>query len=78
MRQAIDIAEPAPNRQPWHISLVEALGIAQRAADTCGLPQTLYRDADTAGWTSLEPTCSRLNRPGTELALTVLPTRYWS
>ena len=78
MQQPIDIIDPPPNQQHWHVSLSDALGIAQRAADTYSLPQTLYRDAQTSGWTSLEPTCTRLQRPGAELALTVLPSRYWS
>lgn len=53
----------------------EAIDAATRAATSIGLPQTVYRNADSAGWWHTNPFARLLDRA--ELALTMLPANYF-
>lgn len=59
----------------WHNKLEAAIGQAQRAADVTGLPQTVYRNAETCGWANTNALANVLAR--SEVAVTILPTRYF-
>jgi hypothetical protein len=61
--------------QEWHIKQETAVQIAQQDADTFGIPQTVFRNADTCGWTSTNPFAPMLTR--SEVSITMLPTRYF-
>lgn len=61
----------------WHISLSEAARLALQATDTYGLPQTLFRTQQTCGWTHTNTFATVLNKTQTELAVTILPARFF-
>ena len=54
----------------------EAISIAEHIADASGLPQTVYRDANSAGWASTNALANRLD--GAEKLMTALPIRYFN
>lgn len=58
------------------VRLEEAIQTAYRSSDETGLPQTVYRDGDSGGWSHTNAFASRLVRA--ELAVTALPTRYFT
>lgn len=53
-----------------------ALSSAAVAAETFGLPQTVFRDRDSAGWGHTNSVAGRL--ANAELWLTTLPSRYFA
>ncbi|KAF1003934.1 MAG: hypothetical protein GAK28_04397 [Luteibacter sp.] len=58
------------------VRLEEAIQTAYRSSDETGLPQTVYRDGDSGGWSHTNAFANRLARA--ELAVTALPTRYFT
>lgn len=58
------------------VRLEEAIQMAYRSSDETGLPQTVYRDGDSGGWSHTNAFANRLARA--ELAVTALPTRYFT
>ena len=62
----------------WHISVDTAVSIAERSANASELPQTVYRTQDTGGWTNTNALASSLGKRETELAVTILPKRYFA
>lgn len=56
-------------------TLMSAINHATRAADKFMLPQTVYRNAESAGWGHTNPLSRLLEKA--ELALTVLPERFF-
>lgn len=54
----------------------EAIQMAYRVSDETGMPLTVYRDADSGGWSHVHAFANRLARA--ELAVTALPTRYFT
>jgi hypothetical protein len=60
----------------FEISLETAEHYASAAADQFGLPQTLYRTADTCGWANTNPFASVLR--GAEIHATILPRNYFA
>lgn len=71
--------KPAHDAEPsWHIKLEEGISTATRLADSTGLPQTVYKTADTCGWTNTCFISRVLAQPETQVHLTVLPARYFS
>lgn len=65
-----------PTLRSWEIKRSAAQVMAMRAADTYGLPQTVYRNADSAGWAHTHPFASFLAR--SEVFVTVLNSNYFS
>jgi len=61
-----------------HFKQDAARSDAQRAADTFGLPQTVYKTANTYGWTNTNALANLLSDPGTQVDMTVLPFRYFT
>lgn len=57
-------------------SLQTAQNSAVRMADKCGLPQTIYRNADSGGWWHTNALAPLLQK--SEVSVTVLPVRYFS
>lgn len=57
------------------ITLFSAINHATRAADKFVLPQTVYRDNESAGWWHTNPLSSRLEKA--EVALTILPECFF-
>jgi len=51
---------------------------AQRAADSFGLPQTVYKTADTYGWAHTNALANLLSSPGTQVHMTALPFCYFT
>lgn len=56
----------------------QAVGMAKRAANQHGLPQTVFRTEDTAGWSHTNPFSRVLGQCTTEVFVTALPGRYFS
>lgn len=52
-----------------------AIDAAGRAADSFGLPQTVYKDADSCGYWHIHAFARRLEKA--EIVLTMLPTYYF-
>ena len=57
-------------------SLQTAQNSAVPMADQCGLPQTIYRNADSGGWWHTNALAPLLQK--SEVSVTVLPVRYFS
>lgn len=57
-------------------SLQTAQNSAVWMADQCGLPQTIYRNADSGGWWHTNALAPLLQK--SEVSVTVLPVRYFS
>ncbi|MGT2457708.1 hypothetical protein ACU4GI_32930 [Cupriavidus basilensis] len=66
----------APQLVNYDTSRDHAEHCATRAADTHGLPQTVFRDKDSCGWWHTNSLAGRLDRA--ELAVTMLPARYFT
>lgn len=60
---------------PCDCKLSEAIDYATRAADTSGLPQTVYRNETSGGWWHTNFAAPLLDRA--ELSVTMLPARYF-
>ncbi len=58
------------------VRLEEAIQMARRSADETGLPQTVYRDGDSGGWSHTNAFANRLATA--DLAVTALPMRYFT
>lgn len=56
-------------------TIAEAEAHASICASQCGLPQTIYRNADSSGWWHTNALAPLLNKA--ELHMTVLPARYF-
>lgn len=54
----------------------EAENHASVLANQCGLPQTVYRNADSGGWWHTNALAPLLQKA--EVTVTVLPSRYFS
>ena len=63
--------------QSWHIKQDHAVEIAQKAANVYGLPQTVFRTPQTAGWANTNPYASFLPSRDCELFVTMLPRNYF-
>lgn len=63
-------------QDPTLNSLPCAVLEAARAADATWLPQTVYTDASSHGWTHLAVGCRRLDT-ASELHVTMLPSRFF-
>lgn len=59
----------------YDTKLAEAVSVATRAADEYGLPQTVFRTADTCGWANTNPLASALTKA--ELSVSILPSNYF-
>lgn len=57
-------------------NLQAAQDSAVRVADQCGLPQTIYRNADSGGWWHTNALAPLLQK--SEVSVTVLPFRYFN
>lgn len=57
--------------------LPEALARAQAAANTSGLPQTVYKTTETYGWDNTWFGALKLQAPRAKLHASILPTRYF-
>jgi len=57
------------------VRVEEAILLAYQASDRTGLPQTVYRDSDSGGWSHTNAFANRLS--AAEVALTALPSRYF-
>ena len=66
---------PEPAWDPCQIKLTEAIVIAQRAADEYRLPQTVFIDSNSGGWSNTNPMATRLLTANCDR--TVLPTNYF-
>lgn len=53
----------------------EAISHAEREADRSMIPQTIFRNEDSAGWWHTNPFASLLKR--SEVYMSVLPSRYF-
>lgn len=60
------------------ICLDEAVRLAHVASDETGLPQTVYRDDSSGGWSHTNALANRLGSRKAELMMTVLPARYFA
>lgn len=60
---------------PCETTLPQALNYASTAADTSGLPQTVYRGPFSMGWWHTNPFAKCLL--GTQMAQSVLPQHYF-
>lgn len=60
----------------WYVKLEHAIETASRSADQTGLPQTVYRNQDTCGWTNTNAFAGVLNR--STVFATMMPASYWS
>lgn len=58
------------------VTIKEANQIAQHAADQFGLPQTVFKTADTYGWANTNPMSNNLR--GAKVFATWLPSNYFS
>lgn len=63
-------------RRSWETSMETAVMTAEAAANESCLPQTVYLNADTAGWWHTNAFASILSRGA--VAVTVLPSRYFT
>jgi len=71
------VKSPVPVRSPsLDVRLESAVACAMAAADRIGLPQTVYRDADSGGWWHTNSLAPRLERA--ELHATYLPANYFT
>jgi hypothetical protein len=61
----------------FFVSLNDGMSIATKAADDFGLPQTLYKNADTCGWANTNPFSKILHNKDTKQHCSVLPKNYF-
>lgn len=59
----------------WYVKLESAIELAKEASDKTGLPQTVYRDDDTCGWTHTNFAARVLG--SAKVDSTWLPRFYW-
>jgi hypothetical protein len=59
----------------WFIKLDSAIAMATEASDKTGLPQTVYRNSDSCGWTHTNFAATVLRNA--QVDSTWLPTNYW-
>lgn len=65
---------------PCLVKLPEAMAIAQRAADSALLPQTVFRAQDSHGYTNIHAYADRLEGrdSGLHMAVTLLPSIFFT
>lgn len=59
----------------WHIQQVSALGRASVSANYSGVPQTIFRNKNTCGWTNTHSLAKVLDT--SEVFATMLPDRFF-
>jgi len=72
---AIEVCRISPNKDRLDTSLLAAKLHARRKADEFMLPQTIFRNSDTAGWWHTNSFASVLAKA--EVFATILPARYF-
>jgi len=72
---AVEACHRSPNTDRLDTSLLAAKLYAKRGADSSGLPQTIFRTADTAGWWHTH--CHARVLEKAEVFATILPARYF-
>ena len=69
-------AGPATTKAPLDTRIDHACDRAAVNANAFMLPQTVYRNADSAGWASTNPFSGLLHKA--EVWVTMLPARYFT
>lgn len=59
----------------WYVKLESAIAMATEASDKTGLPQTVYRNSETCGWTHTNFLATILRTA--QVDSTWLPSYYW-
>ena len=73
----LDIGKWGRDGQPgWFIKRQDAVDRAVLDADWSELPQTVYREGATCGWTNTNAFSPALKAVGTEVFVTLLPPRW--
>lgn len=75
LAQALDVSESDAGCS-FETPRRAALSYAEVAADASGLPQTIFRDHDSAGWWHTHSLAGRLAK--SELWISMLPSRYFA